>query len=257
MCTVTYIPLQSTSQKFETFGKVIGSNFLLTSNRDENTARTTAFLPEIFHINNKKVVIPFDPVGKGSWIAAEENGRTVCLLNGAFEPHLPQPPYRHSRGLIVTKYFNFRNLHDFTALFDFTGLEPFTLVVAEYGKLWELRWDFAKLNIAELNEHKPYIWSSVTLYSPDVRLQRAWLFTEWVAKNYEALQLNTDLIFDFHLNENSDIESIAINRNNVMQTVSTTAVKVENQSVALQYRDLINHQNETIRFGIQALKTAF
>jgi len=250
MCTVTYIPIRPSSAN---------SGYLLTSNRDEKTARAPAFLPEILHINHKKVAIPFDPVGKGSWVAAEESGRTVCLLNGAFEPHLPQLAYKHSRGLVVTKYFNYRCLHDFAALFDFSNLEPFTLVVAEESRLHELRWDGTKLHQCLLDENKPYIWSSVTLYSPNVRSKREWMFKEWLSKNLEHLPSDPNLVFDFHQfsEENAANEGIAINRDNVMKTVSITAVSVLNHSVALQYRDLINHQKETIRFGPQAFKTAF
>jgi uncharacterized protein with NRDE domain len=250
MCTVTYIPISVHNKGISRV------DFLLTSNRDESTKRSPAMLPEIFHINNKKVAVPFDPVGKGSWIALEENGRTICLLNGGFVPHLPQPPYRHSRGLVVTKYFNYRNVNDFVELFDFSQLEPFTLVVVEANELYELRWDGTQHHLSKLNQQEAYIWSSVTLYSPDTRLRREWLFAKWLSENQKDLVGNPNLVLDFHNFKDGNEEGIAINRDNRLRTVSITAIKKVEGNCSMLYTDVIHDQTEIIKFGTNIFKTA-
>lgn len=256
MCTVTYIPLQNNISLIRKADNKI--DFLLTSNRDESTARPSAYMPDIFHLKNRKIAMPIDPLGKGTWIALEEFGKTICLLNGAFEPHLVQMPYRHSRGIVVSSYFNFKNINDFVENYNFKNLEPFTLVIVENGNLFETRWDGSDIHLKELDVTKPYIWSSATLYSNETRKFREELFSTWLAENDQTLQFNHDLILEFHQfkNDNEVTKSIEINRNNTLRTVSITSIKKIGETASLQYKDLINDQNETIRFGIQAFREA-
>src|SRR4051812_22764348 len=74
MCTVTYLPLKE--------------GFIITSNRDERLVRKPADAPQIISGLNTRILFPRDGEAGGTWIATSENNRTVCLLNGAFVPHL-------------------------------------------------------------------------------------------------------------------------------------------------------------------------
>ena len=101
MCTVSFIPL--------------GNNeFYLTSNRDEwNLRPTLAPVTEI--IAGQEVTFPKDETAGGTWIAAGENGRVCCLLNGAFERHERKLPYGLSRGKVILMAFEYENVADFLA----------------------------------------------------------------------------------------------------------------------------------------------
>jgi len=77
MCTVTYLPLKK--------------GFILTSNRDERLLRKPSTVPQIQLINKVAVLFPRDMEANGTWMATAQNGRSVCLLNGAFEPHHHNP----------------------------------------------------------------------------------------------------------------------------------------------------------------------
>ena len=75
--------------------------FTLCFNRDESKLRDDALPPTIHTIDNTKVLMPIDPEGGGSWIAANEHGLVICLLNhyGATINHEERDWM--SRGLIV------------------------------------------------------------------------------------------------------------------------------------------------------------
>ncbi|MFW0694651.1 hypothetical protein ACN091_10365, partial [Aliarcobacter butzleri] len=85
---------------------------------------------------------------------AMTTGLTACLLNGAFVAHTPQPPYKHSRGLVVLDAFDYVSIDSFINQYSFTGIEPFTLLLAETDRLSgqrlvELRWNGRRLFISE------------------------------------------------------------------------------------------------------------
>src|SRR5579871_6575106 len=127
MCTVTYLPTPT--------------GYILTSNRDEALVRKPAEIPDSVAIGNCQVLFPRDGEAGGTWIATADNGRTVCLLNGAFTRHKHNPPYRKSRGLVVLDFFTLPNAKAFADSYDLTGIEPFTILVIEKSMLYELRWD--------------------------------------------------------------------------------------------------------------------
>ena len=84
MCTVSFIPLPD-------------ERFLFTSNRDENPKRAAAALHEL-EVEGKTLFFPQDAQAKGSWFVFSNTNQFVCVLNGAFEPHLSEGSYRLSRG---------------------------------------------------------------------------------------------------------------------------------------------------------------
>src|SRR5919199_3470936 len=115
MCVVTLLPLPG--------------GFVLTSNRDEHVSRPAAIPPQTYSIDGHSITFPKDPQGGGTWLATFGT-ITVCLLNGAFVNHVHQPPYRRSRGLVVLDYFDTADPRQFIDSYDFSGIEPFTMVIA-------------------------------------------------------------------------------------------------------------------------------
>lgn len=228
MCTVTFIPQPD-------------GNFILTSNRDENAARSPRHLTRIEQCG-VTLVFPRDTVAGGTWIAAADDGRVVCLLNGAFEKHKHNPPYRHSRGTMVLDFFSFPSAPEFFEKYDFTGLEPFTFIIVDQeGRLFELRWDGRKTHEKQLDHKGFYIWSSSTLYPKQIREQREGWFLEWLAGrsdfSLEAIQL-------FHRSggDGDTWNGFIMNRDGRVQTVSITNVVKKTDSIGLIYNDLLRNQ---------------
>jgi uncharacterized protein with NRDE domain len=153
MCTLTYIPHPD-------------HTFLLTSNRDESVTRLPALSPMSYLHHGVSVIYPKDTQAGGTWLAVSENQFTLCLLNGAFTRHKHTPPYRHSRGLVITDFFTYNEVTLFLKEYDFKGLEPFTLVIFESGKqhqVHEIRWDGEHVFHATKDYSIPHIWSSAML----------------------------------------------------------------------------------------------
>jgi uncharacterized protein with NRDE domain len=187
MCVLTFVP------KGE-------QNFILTNNRDEATARPKAIPPQAYQIGNTDVFMPKDALAGGTWIATSDNF-TLCLLNGAFENHKHQPPYRQSRGTIIPAFFEKQNLNAFLEDFLFEGIENFTLIVIEHQSklvLTEIRWDGERLFVGEKDAQMSHIWSSATLYNAQIRHEREQWF-EQLLHQYPA-GISADVLLDFHQN---------------------------------------------------------
>lgn len=228
MCTVTFIPQPD-------------GNFILTSNRDENAARSPRHLTRIEQCG-VTLVFPRDIVAGGTWIAAADDGRVVCLLNGAFEKHKHNPPYRHSRGTMVLDFFSFPSAPEFFEKYDFTGLEPFTFIIVDQeGRLFELRWDGKKTHEKQLDHKGFYIWSSSTLYPTQIREQRDSWFLEWLAGRSD---FSLEAIQQFHRSggDGDTWNGFIMNRDGRVQTVSITNVVKKTDSIGLIYNDLLRNQ---------------
>jgi uncharacterized protein with NRDE domain len=226
MCTVTYIPVD-------------GNGYILTSSRDEKIARPLATQPKIEEYPDYMLLFPKDPEGGGTWIACNNYGRTVCLFNGAFKAHTPKYPYRHSRGLIVLDFFNYDDSEIFKETYDFTNIEPFTLIILNRKTLEEFKWDGEDTYLIKRKYNEPYIWSSVTLYSSDViKLRESW-FEEWKTKFSTPDQKN---IIDFHLsagNGNKEIDVLMERDRLSLKTVSITSIQLSDEKINMKYLDLL------------------
>ncbi len=224
MCTVTYIPQSD-------------QNFILTSNRDEAPQRSPQQLTTLSQ-HGVELIFPKDAGAGGTWIAAANDGRVACLLNGAFEKHKHEPPYRRSRGIMVLDYFSYQSTSDFCERYDFEGMEPFTFVLVGKNELHELRWDEKKVHLKALNTKGRYIWSSSTLYTTEVRLRREAWFKEWLESRSD---FSLKAIQDFHLHggERDEWNGFVMNRMNVVQTVSITNIVKKSDRMEMVYHDLL------------------
>lgn len=221
--------------------------FILTSNRDEKLARPSAFLPDFVNINQMEVLAPIDAKAKGTWIATALH-QTVCLLNGAFVPHIPKEKYRQSRGLVVLDAFKYADFPSFIEEYDLTDIEPFTLVMVNHHPrtLTELIWDGTKKTISEKNPTDSFIWSSVTLYSPSIVAQRKQWFQEFLQHSSDGFKQEN--IIDFHRfgGTGDKKNDILMNRNNAFLTVSITSIFSNQEQKHLHYFDLVNEKEKQI-----------
>jgi hypothetical protein len=233
MCVLTYIPTEE-------------KGFILTSNRDEAVAREMATPPRKYTINGHQVFFPKDPRGGGTWIASNRE-TTLCLLNGGIVRHIPQPPYRQSRGKVILDFFKYMTVKTFIDDYNFTGIEPFTLVIIEsVSKLiiHELKWDGTQLFNKKKDTTKPHIWSSVTLYSPEIIEKREQWFSDFLQQ-----PINPEKVLDFHQYAGvGDIRNdIRINRDNVLKTLSTTQYVISKKLFTIYYEDLVTQKKYNYR----------
>ncbi|MBF6640411.1 NRDE family protein [Flavobacterium sp. J49] len=224
MCTVSFV---------NTNGKII-----ITSNRDEKLLRPNAIEPKSYRLNNKKVIFPKDNKAGGTWYAIDEHSNVLVLLNGAEEKHVLKDSYRKSRGLIVLDLIGSPSPLEAWQNIDLENIEPFTLVLFENQKLYQLRWNEWEKSSFELNTNQSHIWSSSTLYSKEIREERAnWFYTFLDIKP----EVNEEELFNFHryTEEGNTEHGLVINRNDILKTLSITQTVIEKNKVAIHYNDLI------------------
>lgn len=227
MCTVTFLPCGN-------------NDYILTSNRDEKNVRKKAQPPRKFIHGSFSVFYPKDSEAGGTWIVTGKKHFTLCLLNGAFEKHRPAPPYRKSRGLVVLDFFAFENAAGFAAQYDFSGIEPFTLVILDTSsslQLHELRWDGQTITLTPKDANAPHIWSSVTLYEDDVIAQRREWFSSWLQTNRE---FKMEEIIRFHEfgGTGDKANDLLMNRGNEVLTVSITSIAHLHGNMRMHYKDI-------------------
>jgi hypothetical protein len=226
MCTVTYLPLSP-------------AGFVLTSTRDEKTARKPAIPPEKHDIHGQKVCFPRDAEAGGTWIAAAEKGYSLCLLNGGFTLHESRPPYRLSRGLMLLDFYRYNDVKAFCRSYEFEGIEPFTLVIAGHGSLDEIRWDGGEIHRAEKNPGIPAIWSSVTLYAQEViRMRQDW-FHKWLLGN-PGFCIAEAVAFHKKAGTGDIRNDIMMDRDGEVRTVSITSIFRGNTCDEMYYEDTLS-----------------
>lgn len=234
MCTLTYIPNNN-------------QGFILTSNRDESVLREPALPPSIYEHNNIQLMYPKDPQGGGTWILSSSNQFTLCLLNGAFDRHIPNPPYRQSRGLVVTQFFDYNDVERFVAEYPFAGIEPFTLVIIHKQtaiNIHEVRWDGTTVHLKTIEGTKPQIWSSATLYEPEVIAARKKWFDEFVLIHPQLQDMQR--FHHFGGSGNAAVD-VLINKGTILRTISITAIEANEERTIMHYEDLVDGTSSVLK----------
>lgn len=233
MCTVTLIPTQD-------------NNFILTSNRDEVVNRKTLF-PEFYQINGTRMLFPKDAVAGGTWIGTSDKQTMICLLNGGFEIHERLVSYRQSRGVVVKDLLEADNLELAIEEYNLKGIEPFTIVAANWKSdliLLELVWDGQQKHIREL-EKETHIWSSSTLYTNEMKLTRKKWFESFENEN----TITQDSLLGFHKNAGVGDKNIDLQIDRgFLKTISITQIVKNDEELSMRYENLQNGEVSTVIF---------
>jgi uncharacterized protein with NRDE domain len=236
MCTVSFVRA--------------GDSVIITSNRDEHIQRKNAAAPALHEVQDKKIIFPKDAKAGGTWFAAAGNGTVAVLLNGAFVKHIPSPPYRRSRGLIVLDIVAENDpLLFFTGKLELEKIEPFTLVLFQSGVLHELRWDGYNKYERLLDDTGNYIWSSATLYTDEVIGRRKDLFDRFIENGQN---ISATRVQQFHSGNGGDEENgFVINRQTGMKTFSITQAVVKPATIDFIHTDLLQQRHFETTLPIQ------
>ena len=236
MCTVTFIPGRD--------------KIYLTSNRDEKHWRSAALTPAAYPFPSGKILFPKDGDAGGTWIAAHENGNAIIFLNGAFEKHIPAPPYRKSRGLILLDLIESTTSYNSFLAINLNNIEPFTAIVWDDGYLFECRWDGSKKHARQLDAAMPHIWSSATLYDEEVIDKRTRWFERWLQQHHQPAQQD---ILDFHrfTGDGDQHNDLLMNRNGHVFTVSVTSMAITDHDVTMRYLDIKNNKELTQQLAFE------
>lgn len=225
MCTVSWVHTDD--------------GYRLLCNRDEKNTRLPASMPEVRFSGGVQYVAPLDGDFGGSWVATNEYGLTIALLNGPV--NAPRGTLRgsKSRGHLVMELAGARSGEDVRRQIvqeDLGSLACLSLVVLEPGEpalLFE--WDGWHLTITENAEHRMPLTSSS--FDPQgVQEQR---LQELSSRLRAAQVLDADLLFEFHRSHGMGIDkpsaySVCMHRPDA-QTVSFTWIDVSRSDVRFFY----------------------
>lgn len=211
--------------------------FVLTSNRDEAVARGT-LSPRQYVEEGVRLLYPKDQEAGGTWIGVSDRNRVICLLNGGFEPHKRQPPYRQSRGVVVKDLLKALNFKQAATTYNYDGIEPFTCVIVDCpGKevhSYELVWDGTRSHFKKLDLGSS-IWSSSLLYSEEVRKDREERFERLKLRQ----QLTAENLLNFHGSRGNQKEEGLIIDRGFLKTRSITQVQKQEGKLTMYYQDLL------------------
>ncbi len=235
MCTVTFFPW--------------GNGVFITSNRDEHNSRGIAKNPEMYQFNAKKLTFPKDAKAGGTWFISNELGDTGVLLNGAFDKHVSLAQYRMSRGLILIEIFQSDSPFEALMKLNLDGIENFTIILWENRLLREIKWDGIKLFVRNHDPQKAHIWSSVTLYSSHMIMERHKWFSDWLISKKKISQQK---ILEFHSSAGLGNQEygLRISRDNNISTSSITSLSIKNQRARYYHIDFIQNIESAFEYEL-------
>ena len=234
MCTVTYLPIRE--------------GFILTHNRDEAPTRSPQCIEQV-SLGGRLCLFPRDTGAGGAWIAAVQDGPTVCLLNGAFVRHERNPPYRRSRGLILMDFLEQPDWESFVSAYDLENIEPFTFLFFHRQQVNELRWDGQQRHVRYLDPHEPAFWCSATLYPPLMQDARERVFRQWLLVQAQPIAPEAALLLHRTGSVGDSENDYVMNRDNRVRTVSITQVVME-PPLQMSYHDLLEGHFDVINLPL-------
>ena len=223
-----------------------GHETIITSNRDENLDRPMAISPKKISLPDGWAYAPIDPKGGGTWFGVRQDGNVYVLLNGATEAHLPALPYRKSRGAIMMELLTKNDFVEDWEQIDLFQIEPFTIIAYTDNNLHHVYWDGTQKTNNLLNPEVPHIWSSSTLYGPQVRPLRKQWFMDFIKENNSGV--NAKSLFDFHRNtQSNDFENgLIIKRSNNISTKNITQCLIQQDAMTLTHLDLVENKKNIV-----------
>ena len=159
----------------------------LLCNRDEQRSRRPADAPAVHELSCIRFVSPTDTDHGGTWIAVNEHGIGLCLVNGRrWEP----PRGGRSRGFVIPELIWLRSIDDCSfalAQMDLTTFAPFTLLMLEPGQAAMVAtWDGSTLAVDRDADRRAPLVSSA--FDPEgVRRSRTRAYAQHASNDPAAL----------------------------------------------------------------------
>ena len=219
MCTVTVVPR--------------ASGFRLVCNRDELRSRRVADPPRCHRLAHGVAMWPIDPDGGGTWIAVNDTGLVLALLNrtGA----TVSPRHATSRGTLIPRLIDAPSLAaamDSALGLDVQRFSGFTLVAVQGNGYASLTWLDRRLTLRMERFSSPLFFTSSSLGDEVVTAPRMRLFAEMVVSNIEPLA--GQAAFHSHRWPSRQEISVEMSRADA-RTVSRTVVDVHRDAIRMRY----------------------
>jgi hypothetical protein len=224
MCTVTVVR--------------VGESARLACNRDELLSRPAASQPQVHSFGSRRAALPVDPVSGGTWVAVNDAGLAMTLLNvnpgdGVKDKTVAQ----RSRGTIILGLLHSDTLSLAVARatsLDPTSYAPFRLILSDRAELAELRSDGRQVRLVTRRRlTEPVLFTSSGLGDHLVEGPRQRLFAEIFCHSDDPIR-QQEFFHRHHWPDRPHL-SVCMRREDA-RTVSHTAVTLSPDRVMLSYR---------------------
>jgi hypothetical protein len=221
MCTVSIIALDGSSGRFR-----------LACSRDELLARPIALPPAIRQFGERRAVMPIDPKSDGTWVAVNDAGLAVALLN-VNRLGGEKLVRRESRGRIVPSLLHCNRVNDAiqaAGRLQPARYPPFRLVIID-GRQWgEVLSDGQRIDVVTRPfDGTPLVFTSSSLGDDLVHLPRRRLFERMVRRTPHRQD-------EFHLHAWPDRPHLSVNMSRRdARTVSRTVIEVTADAATMGY----------------------
>lgn len=237
MCTVTVLAGAALSARARLGDLVLR----VVCNRDEARSRPDAEPPAAHTIDGRTVLMPRDPEGGGTWIAANDRGLVFVLLNA----YPPQPlgtasvsataEARTSRGSIIPSLASSDSVSealDRATYVDVNVFRPFRLMLLDRHQLIECWLEGTVLRHRQAFLNAPLVRTSSSLGDAVVQAPRRALFRRFFAGTADPLAAQDA----FHDHQWPGAEAISIRMERTeARTVSRSVVEVGRELVRFSY----------------------
>lgn len=221
MCTLTWL---ANKEGYEVF-----------FNRDEQRSRTVAKPP--CYDSETDSIMPIDPQGKGTWIAVNSSGVTLCLLNNYQAESNTKTTIHTSRGLLIPiliKHGTHEKISQQLKNIDLHNYMPFWLCVfpenfkRDNESMDIYQWDGDRLT--KETQKQPVVSSAISL--PEVQQKRSSLFDKMIAHKTNSGQ---HLSYHSSHNPKKGKYSVCMHRNDA-RTQSLSHIMVGDK-IVFRYHD--------------------
>lgn len=211
-----------------------GDRLRLMCNRDEQHARPEACHPRAQATRDGFALLPIDPRGCGTWIAATSSGLVLAVLNGDG----PAPPGAVSRGRLIPALLDGRTIAEVVERADDLRHTPWPahrIVVASRARAVELRVRGRGVSVREMSLSTPLMLTSSSFEAGAVIPERRALFTSTVVESADPLAAQDA----FHRSriEGRAWASVDMRRHDAA-THSITTVDISLERIAMRYEPL-------------------
>lgn len=218
-------------------------------NRDEQKARAAAIAPSCLQLENTTVLMPLDPVGGGSWIATNEYGLTVALLNNYAVAPNPDKNYT-SRGQLVRKLSAYTTRLDAEAalatLVENTSYAAFSLLIWDRNDATEslYQWNEKDLKCLEI---KQSFFTSSSWNTEEVQAYRTESYFAHLKSTEPDMKTFMKTVPD-------DYEkwSVYMERE-LTQTVSISQISITENKTHFSYYDRLADQDSELELSLSPL----
>jgi hypothetical protein len=225
VCTVSLVPSRS--------------GVRIVCNRDERRARPEAYGPGVRQVGRRTALFPVDPVSGGTWIAANDSGLAIALLNRTSQRG-EVPSSRRSRGLIIPSVLGCDALDaavDQAMRIDASTFEPFRLVFVQRSRVGVVASDGVTLLCERETIDRPRMFTSSSLGDHIVEAARRALFERMLLQVAPGEWRDAQRRFHRHRWRTRPEISIVMTRSDA-RTVSRTTIDLSSDRISLNYRPL-------------------